>query len=159
MNALVLYDSKFGNTEKIAEEIALALQEEMPTRLTAVADVTECAEALAGVSLLVIGGPTHRHGVSSALRATLECLEGHALDGTRVAAFDTKLHGPRLVTGSAAVRLAHLMRRRGAWVVVPPASFLVEGGEGPLEAGEVEHARAWARELLQAAGVRPHALV
>lgn len=159
MNALVLYESKFGNTEKIAETIALALQEELPTRLAAVADVEDCADALTGVSLLVVGGPTHRHGVSSVLRATLECLEGSALRGTRVATFDTRLHGPRIVTGSAAARLAHLMRRRGAWIVVPPASFLVESGEGPLDAGEVEHARAWARELLQAAGVRPHALV
>lgn len=159
MNALVLYESKFGNTEKVAEAIALALQEELPTRLAAVADVEDCAEALASVSLLVIGGPTHRHGVSSALLATLECLEGRSLHGMRVATFDTRLHGPRLVTGSAAVRLARLMRRLGAWVVVPPASFLVASGEGPLDEGEIEHARAWARELLQAAGIRVHALV
>jgi flavodoxin len=159
MNALVLYESKFGNTEKIAEAIALAIQEELPTRLAAVADVADCGEALDGVSLLVVGGPTHRHGVSPILRETLACLGGRALDGIRVATFDTRLHGPRIVTGSAAVRLARLLRHHGAWIVLPPASFLVESGEGPLDAGEVEHAQAWGREILQAVGVRQHALV
>jgi flavodoxin len=159
MNALVLYESRFGNTEKIAEAIALTLQVEMPTRLAAVADIDDCAEALEDVDLLVVGGPTHRHGISPILHETLACLGGRALDGVRVATFDTKLHGPRLVTGSAATRLARLLRHHGAWIFVPPASFLVEGGEGPLDAGEFEHARAWAQELLLALGVRPHALV
>lgn len=159
MNALVLYESKYGNTEKVAEAIALALQESLPTRLAAVAEIDDCAEALAGIQLLVVGGPTHRHGVSPVLRETLACLGGRALDGIRVATFDTRLHGPRVVTGSAAVRLARLLRHHGAFIVVPAASFLVESGEGPLDGGELEHAQAWAREVLQALGVRPRALV
>jgi flavodoxin len=159
MNALVLYESKYGNTEKVAEAIALALQESMATRLAAVGEIDDCATALQGVSLLVVGGPTHRHGVSAILRETLACLGTHALDGVRVATFDTRLHGPRIVTGSAAVRLARVLRRHGAWVVVPPASFLVEGGEGPLDTGEVEHARSFAHEVLEALGVRLPALV
>jgi len=154
MNALVLYESKFGNTEKVAEAIAIALQESIPTRLAAVGDVEDCAEALRGLDILVVGGPTHRHGISPILRDTLACLGGRALDGIRVATFDTRLHGPRLVTGSAAVRLARLLRHHGAWIVVPPASFLVEGGEGPLDPGELAHARAWAHEVLHAIGVR-----
>jgi len=155
MNALVLYETKYGNTEKVAEAIALALQESMPTRLEAVAEIDDCEEALRDVSLLVVGGPTHRHGVSTVLRETLRCLGGRALDGVRVATFDTRLHGPRVVTGSAAVRLARLLRHDGAWIVVPPASFLVDGGEGPLDPGEEERAHAWAYEVLQAAGIRP----
>ena len=91
--------------------------------------------------MLVVGGPTHRHGVSSVLRETLACLGDRALDGIRVATFDTRLHGSRLVTGSAAVRLARLLRHHGACVVAPAASFLVEGGEGPLDEGELEHAQ------------------
>lgn len=155
MRALVLYDSKFGNTERIAEEIALVLQETVPTRLASVADVGDCAKALEGIDLLVLGGPTHRHGVSAPLLETLECLERWAFGGIRVAVFDTRVHGARLLTGSAAARLARLVRRRGAWLVVPPASFIVGSAEGPLERGEVEHAREWALEVLQAVGVRP----
>lgn len=154
VNALVLYDSKYGNTERIAEAIALALQEALPTRLAAIADVEDCEGALAGIDLLVVGGPTHAHGISDPLKGPLECLGEHALDGVSVATFDTRARGPRVVTGSAAVRLGRLLRRRGAWLVVPPANFLVDATEGPLHAGEVEHARAWAHDVLHAAGIR-----
>ena len=154
MNAFVLYESKFGNTERVAEAIALALQEALPTRLAAIEEVTDCAEAMQGVDLLVVGGPTHAHGISDHLRKAVECLGERSLAGIRVAAFDTRVPGPRVVTGSAAVRLARLMRRRGGWLIVPPANFIVEGREGPLEQGELEHARAWAGEVLQAVGVR-----
>ena len=156
MNALVLYDSKFGNTERIAEEIALVLQEEVATRLASIGEIESCAETLQAVDLLVVGGPTHRHGVSDALREVVECLDVDALGGVRAAAFDTRVRGAKIVTGSAAVRLGRLLRRRGAWVVVPPASFIVDGREGPLHAGEREHARTWAREVLSALGVRVH---
>lgn len=155
MKALVLYDSKFGNTERIAEAIALALQESVPTRLSSIAEVADCAEAIEGVDLVVVGGPTQRHGISPPLRERLECLEQWAFGGMRVAVFDTRVRGARVVTGSAAVRLARLLRRRGAWIVVPPASFIVGGTEGPLERGETDRAREWAFEVLQAVGVRP----
>jgi len=154
MNALVVYDSKFGNTERIAETIALAFQEAVPTRLTAIDDVPDLGAALAGVDILVIGGPTQVHGVSAGLRHPVEELAEGSLKGVRTAAFDTRLHGMRAVTGSAAVRLGRLLRRRGAWLVVPPSSFIVEGREGPLHEGEVEHAHAWAVEVLHAVGIR-----
>lgn len=154
MNALVLYDSKYGNTERIAEAVALALQEALPTRLTAIEEVGDCAETLAGIDLLVIGGPTHRHGISDPLRASLSCLGDRELDGIRVAVFDTRAHGSRVLTGSAAARLARFVRRHGAWLVVPPASFVVQGVRGPLERGELEHARDWAHEVLHAVGIR-----
>jgi len=158
MNALVLYDSRYGNTERVAEAVALALQEALPTRLTAVDELDDCREALREVDLLVVGGPTHRHGVSEPLRTLLGCLEARELDGVRVAVFDTRLRGARIVTGSAAVRLGRTLRRDGAWLVVPPASFIVEGGEGPLLSGELDRAREWTRDVLQAIGVRARRL-
>jgi flavodoxin len=161
MNTLVLYESRFGNTERIAEAIALVLQESVPTRLAAVADVEDCGEALREVSLLVVGGPTQKHGVSPTLKETLACLGDQALEGKKAATFDTRVHGPRVVTGSAAARLERLLRKHGAWIVVPPASFLVGATEGPLDPGELERASAWTLDVLRAIGVRPreHAAV
>jgi len=154
MNALVLYDSKYGNTERIAETIALALQEALPTRLASIDDVDDIEDLLHGIDLLVVGGPTHRHGLSGPLRTPLARLGESALGGVRVAVFDTRVHGSRLVTGSAAARLVKLLRHRGAWVIVPPASFIVGGTEGPLLEGENEHAQTWAQEVLEAIGIR-----
>jgi flavodoxin len=154
MNTLVVYDSKYGNTERIAEAIALTLQEALPTRLASIEEIDDCEEWLRGIDLLVVGGPTHRHGISDPLKTPLACLGDRALGGLRVAVFDTRVHGARLITGSAAAGLAKLLRHRGAWVVVPPASFIVGGTEGPLGEGELEHAREWAREVLQVMGIR-----
>jgi flavodoxin len=154
MNALVLYDTTFGNTEYIAEEITLTLQEALSTRLASVTEIDDLEDALVGIDLLVVGGPTQRHGISDPLKAALAELGDRALAGLRSAAFDTRLRGSRLVTGSAAARLATVLRHHGAWVVVPPTSFLVGGREGPLRDGELEHAREWARQVLAAAGVR-----
>ena len=56
MNALVLYDSRYGNTERIAEAIALVVQEAVPTRLASIGEVDDCDEMLRDVDLLVIGG-------------------------------------------------------------------------------------------------------
>ena len=154
MNALVLYDSKYGNTERVAEALALTLQEALPTRLASVDESPDCSEALRDVDLLVVGGPTHRHGISRPLRELLSCLGAHSLDGVRVAVFDTRLHGPRMATGSAAARLDRMLRRDGAWLVVPPASFIVDADLGPLHRGELDHARAWAQDVLRAVGIR-----
>jgi flavodoxin len=158
MNALVLYDSRYGNTERIAEAVALAVQEAMPTRLASIDEIEDCESALRGVDLLVIGGPTHRHGISDPLKAVLSCLGDHALEGIRVATFDTRAHGARVLTGSAAVRLGRTLRHHGAWLVVPPASFIVDTATGPLHRGELEHARNWAHEVLHALGTRPREL-
>ncbi len=53
------------------------------------------------------------------------------------------------------------MRRHGYASASRPASFLVEGIEGPLCTGEVERAVGWGRELgglcrLHTAAVRAH---
>ena len=157
MNALVLYDSRYGNTERIAETVALVVQLAMPTRLATVEEAAEDGELLRDLDLLLVGGPTHRHGISDPLEAVLTALDPRALDDVRAATFDTRLHGMRLVTGSAAVRLGRLLRRRGAWLVPPPASFVVDGTVGPLRDGEIEHARAWTEDVLRCAGVRGRA--
>ena len=122
MNALVLYDSRYGNTERVAEAVALALQEALPTRLTAVDELDDCREALREVDLLVVGGPTHRHGVSEPLRTLLGCLEARELDGVRVAVFDTRLRGARIVTGSALDADTVKRAVAAAEVITSPAS-------------------------------------
>jgi flavodoxin len=154
VNALVLYDSTYGNTERIAETVALALQESMSTRLAAVGD-DDCAELLRGIDLLLVGGPTHRRGISEPLADALAGVDDRALGGVRVAVFDTRVHGTRVLTGSAAARLGRLVRRHGGRLVVPPESFVVQGVRGPLERGEAEHARDWTAEILRTVGVRP----
>ncbi|MEV0168801.1 flavodoxin family protein [Nonomuraea fuscirosea] len=163
MDALVVYESMFGNTEEIAKAIA----EGISTRLR-----TEAAEAGrapgavgAEVGLLVVGGPTHAFAMSRAstrrsaaqqatrplvsagngVREWLATLRTSSA-GLRSAAFDTRVAKPRL-PGSAARGIARRLGRLGVRVLAPAQSFYVLGTEGPLVEGELERARKWGESL------------
>jgi hypothetical protein len=161
MRSLVVYESWFGNTRRVAEEIAggLAAEGEVDVRT-----VDDPLSALEGVDLLVLGGPTHVHGLSSrrsregaleqgghgeagiGVRGFIDRLPNGA-DGPRVAAFDTRAHKPVLLVGSAARGIARRLREHGYTLVTEPESFFVEGTPGPLEEGELERAKEWGRTL------------
>ena len=140
MTIQVIYDSKFGNTERIAHAIAEAFGPE-----THISMVGEASQIDPGVSLLVVGGPTQTHGTSPAMAEFLGRLP--SLDGVVVAAFDTRLTWPRLLSGAASDGIAKALTKHGGHLVAPPESFLVSGGEGPLVDGELDRALAWAKGL------------
>lgn len=144
MNILVVYDSKFGNTERIATEIAERLHRHGPVELL---NVERAPRAMPrSLDLLVVGGPTQGHGASPALRRWLEGLQ--PVDGVRAAAFDTRFAKARWLTGSAAVVVARQLRRAGFQIVRDPESYFVAHTEGPLIDGELERAADWADTLV-----------
>ena len=56
MRVLVIYDSVFGNTEKIAKAIANALNDDIDTTDIRVRDAK--IDQLKGIDLLIVGSPT-----------------------------------------------------------------------------------------------------
>jgi flavodoxin len=155
---LVVYDSAYGNTERVARSIGDALADAGPVEVRSVADATAGAIPTAGVDLLVVGGPTQRHGASPALVAWLASLPVDDLAGVAAAVFDTRYRMAKLISGSAGESVARWLRRAGCRLVGPPESFFVAKDAPPeghrrrhelegLEMGEVERAAAWARDL------------
>lgn len=158
MNALVVYESQFGNTEKIALAIAGALRAFGQSRAVRF-DPTHPI-GLQDVDLLIVGGPTQSYGVTSGIRSFLEKVPLTQLRQLSVACFDTRLRQSRWLTGSATGAMAKILHKMGVALCVPAESFLVSGKEGPLLDGELDRAIAWASalpaqlqraELLQAA--------
>ena len=161
MRVLVVFDTTYGNTARIARAIGEALA-------TAGADSVEVRPValvsgpdLAGLDLLVVGGPTQRHGLSRTLAGWLGELGSGSLAGIGAAVFDTRYRLPKLLTGSAADGAAKRLRRAGCHLVVPAASFFVSRDRPPAgeqrryaaetpEPGELERAVAWAGTLLEA---------
>jgi hypothetical protein len=152
MRSLVVYESWFGNTWRIAEQITSVLDADLVS-------VDDPLPSLDGVDLIVVGGPTHVHGLSSG-RSRAAALDGEAGIGVRewidrlppdggpqVAVFDTRAHKPAWLVGSAAQGMARRLRRRGYRLAAEPESFYVQGTPGPLEAGEVERAAEWGKAL------------
>lgn len=144
MNALVIFDSRFGNTERIARAIAEELGRTYEVRVAAAAELTPLD--LEEVDLLVVGAPTQHHRAPSAMRHLLEDVRPGTLAEVEAAAFDTRYHRAEWRTGAASHEIADDLRRLGCELALPPESFFVESREGPLEADELERARAWARE-------------
>ena len=144
MNTLVVFDSQYGNTEKIARQICKSLGEFGTARAERVTELVP--NALEGIELLVVGSPTQAWNATDPIKSFLERFEP-ALKRLIIAVFDTRVNRPRFLTGSAANVMAKELQQHNINPLVKPECFLVTGMEGPLAKGELEHAAAWARTL------------
>lgn len=167
MTVLVVYESMYGNTHRIAEAIGRGLTEAgVPAEVRSTAEAQRRPPGAGDV--LVVGAPTHGHGLSrenSREQAVRDASRHHldvdgsaagpgvrewlaALDaGTgRAAAFDTRVKGPAMLTGRASQKIVRALQEHGYELVAEPESFLVTMGN-ELVPGEEERALAWGRGL------------
>lgn len=177
MRALVVYESMFGNTHAVADAIGRGLARAGDVSVVPVERAG--APPLDDVDLVVVGGPTHVHGMSraSTRQAAVEqaakadpplaldadatgpglreWLESLGRVDVRSAAFDTRLGGPAAFTGRASKGIAKRLREHGARLVAGPESFLLDK-QNHLHPGEEERAEQWgarlAGEVAHAAG-------
>jgi len=170
MKALVIFESMYGNTRAIAEAVAEGIGASGDVQVTALPVSAAGTELTSDAGLLVVGGPTHAHGMSRAptRRAAHEAAakpdSGLLLDPTAGgpgvrdwlshlehrgglgAAFDTRLDAPAIFTGSAATGIARRLRHSGITAITKPESFLVTK-KTELCAGEEARAREWGMQL------------
>lgn len=137
MKTLVIYDSKYGNTERIAQAVGEAIGGQ-------VLRVSEVNPAdLKGFDLLIIGSPTHGGFPAEGIDGLLK--QSPDLEGINVATFDTRTK--RTIFGYAAPKIARRLKKRNGNLLAPPEGFFVQGMEGPLKEGEIERATGWAKEI------------
>lgn len=163
MRALVVFESAFGNTQKVAEAITEGLSSHGHTDIT---EVGVAPDDLGDqLDLLVVGGPTQGFSMSRSgtresaakqasqglvspgigLREWLARVQGES-PGAAVA-FDTRFNKPRWLTGSAARAAEKRLRELGYRIAAPAESFFVAGTTGPLVDGELDRARRWGDRL------------
>ena len=76
--AVVVYESMYGNTHLVADAIGAGLR---PAFDVTVVPVTQAGPAiLDGADLIVVGGPTHVHGMSRASKRVDRLLRAHGFD-------------------------------------------------------------------------------
>jgi flavodoxin len=155
MKALIVYDSFFGNTEKIA----LAIGEVFGNnRQAGVGRVNEVKiEQLKDLELLIVGSPTRAFRPTPAIKTFLKNIPNNVLDGVKVAAFDTRtimddkvpgiLKFFAVIFGYASKPIAEKLKKKGGELTIPPEGFFVKGTEGPLEEGELKRATDWAKVI------------
>ena len=168
MKTVVVYESMYGNTHAVAEAIGAGLRPAGEVTVVPVADASQ--QLLSQADLVVVGGPTHLHGMSRPVsrRGAADAARNSASplvldpaaagDGVRewlaalgpvnaaAAAFDTRLSGPIAFTGSASHGITRLLRRCGFTVITKPESFLVTKRDELLP-GETARATEWGAAL------------
>ena len=159
MKTLIVYDSVFGNTRKVAQAMQEALG--AGARMEKADGVT--AGDLTGLDLLIVGSPTRAFTATGAAKGFLNKIPPKALKGVKVAAFDTRMYLPdvdnRFLTfmvgifGYAAEPMAKKLVRKGGVQVLAPGGFYVKDSEGPMKDGEIDRAVAWAKQALNGEAV------
>ena len=178
MKITVVYESMFGNTHQVAQAISDGIREANRNADVQCVSVKDASpELIQSTELLIVGGPTHIRGMTSALSRKMgvkeeqkdeargepahelqEDAEGPGVrawfkglptvkDG-RAAAFDTRLEFS--LAGGAAGGIARRLRKHGYHVVSDPEGFIVEDAYGPLRAGEIDRAKQWGAQLVPA---------
>jgi flavodoxin I len=159
MKAMVVYDSAYGNTEKIAQAIGQAIGSPEDVAIVQVRNAKP--EQLAGVALLIVGSPTQKFRPTGATTSFLKSIPENGLNGVKVAAFDTRLTVGEIekvrilaffvrIFGYAAEPIAGRLKKKGGELAVPPEGFYVGAMEGPLLDGELERAADWAGQIIAA---------
>jgi flavodoxin I len=157
MKVLIVYDSQFGNTERIAQAISHALETQGDVEILRVDNVKP--EHLAGSSFLIVGSPTQRFRPTMATTSFLKNIPKNSLRGIKVAAFDTRLTEKEIgenrtlaffvrLFGYAAKPISNGLKKKGGELILPPEGFYVDGMEGPLIEGELERASDWAKQII-----------
>jgi hypothetical protein len=166
MRTVIIYETLYGNTREVAEELARVGREHGEVLLVPAEEAGR--ELTDDADLLLIGGPTHLHGLS--WKATRQVgvsmterrpgidAPGPGLrdwfhrvgrvDGTPAAAFDTRTDGPEFLTGRASLGISRRLRHHGFVEVAAPKSFVVDADNVLLD-GEVERAGRWALSVLE----------
>ncbi len=164
MRTLVVYESIYGNTRRVAEAVADGCRRAGPASTVRATEFTP--SQLAEVDLLVLGGPTHAWSMSrprtrqaavtdpasgtppveiraeeSGIRELLARLPKPACP---VAVYDTRIGAPALFTGRASSAIARRLGSRP----IDRRSFLVSRSSR-LRPGELDRARLWGIELAE----------
>ena len=146
MKVLIVYDSVYGNTEKIAKAIGGAITGEVKVLRVDEANPSE----LKTIDLFIVGSPTQGGRPTPAIRDFLNKVPEPSLHGINVAAFDTRMSTKLVrVFGYAAGRIAGNLKGKGGTLVASPEGFFVKGSKGPLREGELERAADWAKGILE----------
>lgn len=163
MNAIVVYESLWGNTAAIARAIADGIGDGAVALSTGQASAEKVAETtllVAGSPLLGFALPTDgmRESIrknpahaahppdltNPSMRSFLETLSGCA---GSCAAFETRIWWS---PGSSAKAILRELEARGLRPLAKPQKFIVTGQYGPLRDGELERAKRWGRDLAAA---------
>jgi len=147
IKGIVVFDTSYGNTEAIAKAISEALKEsEIEVDTFYVKDAKKLSAK--DYNCLILGSPTKFGTMSFAVKGFLGKVKSEEWMNKPFAAFDTE--NPENVErkeGSAAEKIAEKLRDKKMNQLLPVLKAVVLGWKGPLQEGEIERAKEYAKRV------------
>ena len=145
MKALIIYDSVYGNTEKLAKAIGEAIAGDV--KMIRIGEVIP--SQLDSIELLIVGSPTQGGRPTKPLQEFLNGIADDSLKNMQIAVFDTRISSKWVgIFGYASNRIGEMLKKKCGNLLVPPEGFMVVNTKGPLKEGELERATNWAEEII-----------
>ncbi len=145
-NVLLVYDSKFGNTKRLAEEIAAGIQEagEIQCKVENIKDLDK--DETAPFDAVLFGGPVHAFRATRGITGAIKKAAKDGLKGKLVTTFETYMGNHN---GKALRKMEELLMKKapGARLITPGFSALVDGFEGPLNAEDAVKGKEFGKTI------------
>ncbi|MFX1483826.1 MAG: flavodoxin domain-containing protein [Promethearchaeota archaeon] len=149
---LVVFDTTYGNTEKIGREIAAGIEETgvVECKVINIKEVEN--EDLSVYEGALFGGPIHAFRATSGIKNAVKKAAKKGLDGKLISSFDTYQAASH--EGRAARQILEMLTKKakGARVFSPGMTALVLDAKGPLRDGEPEKAREFGQRFAKKLG-------
>ena len=149
MRVLIVYESKYGNTKKVAETIGEGIIEEgNEPDVTHVKEVEE--ETVKDYDIILIGSPTYVGSHAKSIKKFIKSLVNLPLEGKSFAVFDTHMGGK----GGGFLRNAVKKMEEQIIKTIPSLKKVtsglaveVKGFKGPIADGELPNCKNFGRKI------------
>jgi len=138
--AIVVYESKYGNTKLVAETIIEGMREVSGVE-TALSELKEVdLNQVTGCDALLVGSPNHIGSATRSIRKFIDGLGKLNLEGKPTAVFDTYVGGD---FEKAVKKMEKQISEKapGLKLAAPGLSIRVKGMKGPIADGELPKCR------------------
>lgn len=146
MKVAICYESKYGNTQLLAETIGEEMRRTGAMEVSVAHLKRVAPETLANADLILVGGPTHFGGPTRRITKFIDDLARQNLRGKSVAVFDTYLSTD---FEKSVKRMEEQIRTVSPTlkIAAPGLSIRVADMKGPIVDGELVKCKDFVRQL------------
>ncbi len=144
--AVVVYESKYGNTRLVAETIVEGMGQ-VPGVETTLGELKQVdMSQLVSLDAILVGSPNHMGSATRGIRRFIDKLGEASLKGKLVAVFDTYLGGD---FEKAVKKMEKQVGEKtpGMKLATPGLSIRVDGMKGPVTEGELPKCREFGAKI------------
>ena len=153
MKVAIFYESKYGNTKRLAEAMADELRRVDGMEVTSAALKGVDIDQVTNYDIFLLGGPTHFGGPTRGVRKFIDDLCKRNVNGKSVAVFDTYL-GEDFEKGVRRMEEQIRAKAPGLKLLAPGLSIRVEGMKGPIVEGELAKCKDFVKQLVARPDIR-----